>query len=262
MTTSSSRDLVVLCTRGTDHELSSVALTIACGDITSGLKVYLFLTSSSVDLVRKRGVDMTHVPPLDPLKQLLDDFIARGAAAGVATLELEVFAANERALRLYRGRGFAIAQPLHGHDRPAEAPPLEGPVPAVRPVALDKANAQLDDAERRIADLPLQVSAAPLASAALAAPGSLHAWQLGHAQLVFAERPGEPVMVQSLVDHDPEQPGAEALVRALVAAFAGRAIRVPALQRPDLGGDALQRAGFTPQPLHQWLMKRPARLVG
>jgi predicted peroxiredoxin len=76
--TSSSRDLVVLCTRGTDHELSSVALTIACGGITSGLKVYLFLTSASVDLVRRGGVDMTHVPPLDPLKKLLDDFIARG----------------------------------------------------------------------------------------------------------------------------------------------------------------------------------------
>jgi predicted peroxiredoxin len=76
--TSPSRDLVVLCTRGTDHELSSVALTIACGGITSGLKVYLFLTSSAVDLVRKRGIDMTHVPPLDPLKKLLDDFMARG----------------------------------------------------------------------------------------------------------------------------------------------------------------------------------------
>jgi hypothetical protein len=32
---------------------------------------------------------------------------------------------------------------------------------------------------------------------------------------------------------------------------------VPALQRPDLGGRALERAGFTPQALHQWLMRRP-----
>ena len=76
--TTSSRDLVILATRGTDHELSSVALTIACGGITSGLKVYLFLASSAVDLVRKNGVDLTHVPPLDPLKKLLDDFMARG----------------------------------------------------------------------------------------------------------------------------------------------------------------------------------------
>ena len=75
---SSSRDLVVLVTRGIDHELSSVALTIACGGITSGLKVYLFLTSGAIDLVRKRGIDMTQVAPLDPLKKLMDDFIARG----------------------------------------------------------------------------------------------------------------------------------------------------------------------------------------
>jgi predicted peroxiredoxin len=75
-----SRELVVLMTRGTDHELSSVAFTIACGGITSGMKVYAFLTSSAVDLVRKKAVDVTHVPPLDPLKKLIEDFLARGGA--------------------------------------------------------------------------------------------------------------------------------------------------------------------------------------
>lgn len=72
------RELVVLVTRGNDHELSSVAFTVACGGITSGLKVYAFLVSSAVDLVRRRGVEMTHVPPLDPLKRLVEDFMARG----------------------------------------------------------------------------------------------------------------------------------------------------------------------------------------
>ena len=75
-----SRELVVLMTRGADHELSSVAFTIACGGITSGLQVTAFLTSSAVDLVRKRAVDMTQVPPLDPLKSLIADFMARGGA--------------------------------------------------------------------------------------------------------------------------------------------------------------------------------------
>lgn len=75
---SNPRELVVLVTRGTDHELSSVAFTIACGGITSGMKVYAFLVSSAVDLVRRRAVDITHVPPLDPLKTLIDDFVARG----------------------------------------------------------------------------------------------------------------------------------------------------------------------------------------
>ncbi len=73
-----SKELVVLVTRGTDHELSSVAFTIACGGITAGMKVYAFLVSSAVDLVRRKAVDLTHVPPLDPLKSLIEDFLARG----------------------------------------------------------------------------------------------------------------------------------------------------------------------------------------
>lgn len=75
---SGQRELVILVTRGTDHELSSVAFTIACGGITSGMKVYAFLVSSAVDLVRRKAVDIAHVPPLDPLKALIDDFLARG----------------------------------------------------------------------------------------------------------------------------------------------------------------------------------------
>jgi predicted peroxiredoxin len=72
------RELVVVLTHGADHELSSVAFTIACGGITSGLKVSAFLTSAAVDLVRKRGVELTHVAPMDPLKALMADFMKRG----------------------------------------------------------------------------------------------------------------------------------------------------------------------------------------
>ena len=73
-----SRELVVVLTHGADHELSSVAFTVACGGITAGLKVCAFLTSAAVDLVRKRSVEMTHVAPLDPLKTLMEDFMGRG----------------------------------------------------------------------------------------------------------------------------------------------------------------------------------------
>jgi predicted peroxiredoxin len=72
------RELVVLMTHGADSELSSVGFTVACGAITSGLKVCAFLTSSAVDLVRRRSVDMTHVAPMDPIKTLMEDFMARG----------------------------------------------------------------------------------------------------------------------------------------------------------------------------------------
>jgi predicted peroxiredoxin len=78
--TPATRELVVLMTRGADHELSSVGFTIACGAITSGMKVTAFLTSSAVDLVRRRSVEMTQVSPLDPLKVLMEDFMARGGA--------------------------------------------------------------------------------------------------------------------------------------------------------------------------------------
>jgi predicted peroxiredoxin len=79
------RNLVVLITHGIDHELSSVALTIANGGMTAGLKVSLFLTSSGVDLVRKRAAATTHVAPLEPLAALLADFTKRGGTIWACT---------------------------------------------------------------------------------------------------------------------------------------------------------------------------------
>ncbi|MBA5802761.1 DsrE family protein [Rhizobium changzhiense] len=70
--------LVVLVTKGIESELSSVAFTIANGGITAGLKVSVFLTSTGIDLVRKGGQRMTHVPPLDPLASLIENFRQRG----------------------------------------------------------------------------------------------------------------------------------------------------------------------------------------
>jgi predicted peroxiredoxin len=78
MSETAARELVIVMTKGIDHELSSVAFTIANGGITSGLKVYAFLTSAAVDILRRRGHELTHVPPLDPLKALIDDFQRRG----------------------------------------------------------------------------------------------------------------------------------------------------------------------------------------
>jgi predicted peroxiredoxin len=79
------RNLVVVVTHGTDHELSSVAFTIANGGMTSGLKVSVFLTSAGIDLVRKRAVDATHVAPLEPLAALVKDFLQRGGTLWACT---------------------------------------------------------------------------------------------------------------------------------------------------------------------------------
>lgn len=79
------RELVILVTHGTDHELSSAAFTIANGAMTAGLKVSVFLTSAGVDLVRKRALDTTHVKPLEPLGSLVADFIKRGGTIWACT---------------------------------------------------------------------------------------------------------------------------------------------------------------------------------
>ena len=80
-----SNELVVLMTKGADHELSSVGLTIANGGMTAGLRVSMFLTSAAVDLVRKRAIETTQVNPLEPLKALIEDFLRRGGTLWACT---------------------------------------------------------------------------------------------------------------------------------------------------------------------------------
>ncbi|CAM5787888.1 MAG: DsrE family protein [Burkholderiales bacterium] len=80
-----SRELVVVITHGLDHEMSSVGFTIANGGISSGLKVAVFLSSAGVDIVRKKAADTTHVKPLDPLAQLVRDFVSRGGTLYACT---------------------------------------------------------------------------------------------------------------------------------------------------------------------------------
>jgi predicted peroxiredoxin len=79
------RELVVVITHGTDNELSSVGFTIANGGLTAGLQVAIFLTSAAVDIVRKKSADMAHVKPLEPLADMVRDFISRGGALYACT---------------------------------------------------------------------------------------------------------------------------------------------------------------------------------
>jgi predicted peroxiredoxin len=79
------KSLVVVITHGIDHELSSVAFTIANGGITAGLEVSVFLTSGGVDLVRRGAVDTTQVAPLEPLAALVKDFLKRGGTLWACT---------------------------------------------------------------------------------------------------------------------------------------------------------------------------------
>lgn len=81
--TSKTDNLVIVMTKGIDSEMSSIGFTLANGAITAGMKVSVFLSSNAVDLVRRGGQQLTHVPPLDTLAALIADFQARGGVIWV-----------------------------------------------------------------------------------------------------------------------------------------------------------------------------------
>ena len=76
--TTETKDLIIVMTKGINDEVSSVGLTLANGAMTAGKSVGLFLTSAAIDLVRKNGVEHTHVKPMEPLRELLQSFMERG----------------------------------------------------------------------------------------------------------------------------------------------------------------------------------------
>lgn len=182
--------------------------------------------------------------------QLLLDFVQRGRDAGLKALELEVFVQNERAARLYRGHGFVERHALHGYQRVADAGEARPPA-AELACTQAEALAWLGEAEGSILDLPLQVCADVVG--VLTVPWTV--WRRGSAQLVFTGDVEAGVIVRSLIDRNPAQQDAEALVQALLAAHPGAKVSVPQLQRGDLGGEALQRCGFATEARHQALMR-------
>ncbi|MGM9482049.1 GNAT family N-acetyltransferase [Roseateles sp. NT4] len=182
--------------------------------------------------------------------QLLQDFVQRGREAGLRAVELEVFVQNERAARLYRRHGFVERHALHGYQRVADTGKARPPAPELACTQAE-ALAWLREAEATVADLPLQVCADVVG--VLTVPWT--AWRRGSAQLVFTGDRENGLLVRSLIDPNPAQQDAEALVQALLAAHPGAKVSVPQLQRSDLGGEALQRCGFATEALHQALMR-------
>lgn len=183
---------------------------------------------------------------------LLQDMITRATEAQQQGLELEVFAQNPRAVKLYERHGFTAVTALHGHD----AAPLGGPAtapPAARLSAVSRAEALawLEQAEAAQPELPLQLAAPVMAQA-----DGWTAWQRGSAQLIFGDAPDGGLVIRSLVDLDAPQRDAQTLASALRQAYPERRMTLPPLLPDHLGGDALQRAGFQRQTLHQWWMHR------
>lgn len=237
-----------LARQGVDLELGR-ALLQADGSVGA-----LALVAPRAALGHWRLATMGIVPALrgsGAAQRLLAELIARARASGQQALELEVVVQNPRALRLYERHGFVVRHRLRGWQRAAAAPPDAAPAmpPPLPPAAaLD----WLQAAEQQIADLPLQVGATSIA----ALPPGWQAWRLGSAQLVASvDMAGGQLLLRSLIDSEPAQRDAEALLRACLGAHAGIAASMPPLQRDDLGGTALARCGFQPMALSQELMR-------
>jgi predicted peroxiredoxin len=79
------QELVVVMTHGPEDEQSSVAFTVANGAMTADLSVFVFLTGSAVDIVRRGAADHAHFRPLEPLNSLVNDFLARGGTLWACT---------------------------------------------------------------------------------------------------------------------------------------------------------------------------------
>jgi predicted peroxiredoxin len=78
---SEEKKLVVVVTSGFNDERSSVAWSVANGGVASGYNVTMFLVSSGVDWVRKRGADVARLNPLDPpVKDMIQTVLDNGGS--------------------------------------------------------------------------------------------------------------------------------------------------------------------------------------
>lgn len=182
--------------------------------------------------------------------RLLDRVIGEARARGDRTMELEVFARNARALALYRSRGFETVAELHGYTRrPGE--PAAAATDRIDEGGQADAVAWLENCG--VEGLPFQVGAQSIA--AVTTP--VKAWRCGGAQLVFSDADPTRIVLLSLVDADARQHGSRQLARVLAAHYPQAVLRMPQLLRLDRGGDALAAEGWTREPLHQLLLRRP-----
>ncbi len=181
---------------------------------------------------------------------LLEDFLVRARRAGCRRAELEVFAQNERARRLYERQGFIARDALYGYH----GAPVAGPAPALRELGWDEALDWLDAAEAQDLALPLQQTRLGLASAQ-----GQRAWAFGGALLTGAPKADDARAFQigALVDRSPVQADAHALLQGLAAQHPHwQDWRMPQLLRPAVGGEALERQGLQRQALHQlWMLR-------
>jgi GNAT superfamily N-acetyltransferase len=181
--------------------------------------------------------------------RLLDETIAEAQSRGLRSIELEVFAQNERAFRLYQSRGLQPATALRGFDGSERCRSAMKPVVSVTH----------QEAARRARDIEAS-SETPLAwqvcgDAIERLPYVPHCWQFGTAQIVFAEMTGL-VMVMSLLDGSPDYRAAADLLGSLRATYREAFLRAPQLHSDHGAAHAFRICGWGEVPLYQNLMIR------
>jgi ribosomal protein S18 acetylase RimI-like enzyme len=183
--------------------------------------------------------------------RLLDDAVAASVARRDRWIELEAFAQNERAVRLYRSRGFEADVELLGFiAQPGVGLANDEPVRAVSR-AEAAAWASAIDVEHP-ALLPWQVGG----EAILAALGSPVLWRIGAAQMMFVETDASTLAVLGLIAREGADDDAVRLLAALRRRYPERLLRAPQIHRADGPARAFEAAGWERPPLHQFLMRR------
>ncbi len=179
---------------------------------------------------------------------LLDQLLAEAGARGDAWAELEVFAQNERAFRLYRSRRFQPVCTLCGFETAGGS----GRDAAVVEVSRDDGARWAAAFERdERTPLPWQVTGNAIACA----PATQRVWRLAQAQVAWLES-ADTIVVMSALDRDAAYADAARLLGALAHRFPAHKLRAPQLHREAGPADGFERAGWTRSPLFQYLMRR------
>jgi len=181
--------------------------------------------------------------------QLLDETISEARSRQLRSVELEVFAQNTRALRLYQSRDMTAATELMGFDATVSSRRAMVPVTSVTH----------DAAVRRAREIESGCSVRlpwPVCGDAIQRlPGVPHCWQSGSAQLVFTEMTGL-VLIQSLLDSEPDHASAVDLLATLRDTYPDAMLRAPQLQAEHGAALAFRAAGWLQAELYQNLMVR------
>lgn len=180
---------------------------------------------------------------------LLDKLLAEARARGDAWAELEVFAQNERAFRLYRSRGFQPVCTLCGFERVGGGG-CDAPVAEVSREDGAPWATTFERDER--GPLPWQVTGGAIACA----PATQRVWRLAEAQVAWLMG-ADTIVVMSVLDRDPTYADAARLLAVLAHRFPAHKLRGPQLHRETGPADAFERAGWTRSPLYQYLMRCP-----